>query len=106
VSDSSKSIQPILYQRFLHFLNKSRESRLINGIYNYYGKNFSIEYKDKFNFRERWQEQRTEYALDDYLLEDATIAYSLLSLLVLTLNIFAIWTLSTERYFRTRLITE
>lgn len=75
-------------------------------MYNYYGKNFSIDYKDKFNFRERWEELRTDYALDDYLLEDASIAYSFVSLVVLAFNLLAVWALSTERYFGTRLITD
>ena len=104
--ESSQSIQPLLYQRFRNFLNKSKETKLVNGIYNYYGKNFSIEYKDRFNFRERWEELRMDYTLDDYLLEDTNIAYSFLSLVVLTFNLLAIWALSTERYFGTHLITD
>ena len=47
-----------------------------------------------------------DYTLDDYLLEDTNIAYSFLSLVVLTFNLLAIWALSTERYFGTHLITD
>lgn len=77
----------------------------MNGIYSYYGKNFSIAYKERFNFRERWQEHKADTSMDDYLLDDINLAYSLFSFTVLVINVVAVWSLSTERYFETRIVS-
>lgn len=78
----------------------------MNGIYNYYGKNFSIAYKERFNFRERWQEHKTDTFMDDYLLDDINLAYSLFSFTILIINVLTVWSLSTERYFETKIISD
>lgn len=42
--------QPPLYDKFVKLLNKKKERSLLQGIYNYYGKNFPIDYQDRFKF--------------------------------------------------------
>ena len=46
-----------------------------------------------------------EHTLDEYLY-DFNPAYSLLTLIILVINVFTIWALSTQRYFGTKLITD
>jgi len=46
-----------------------------------------------------------EHTLDEYLY-DFNPAYSLLTLIILVINVLTIWALSTQRYFGTKLITD
>ena len=90
-----------LNNKFQTFMAKNRLEKLRERLNYFYGRNYPLNYQEKFNFEERWQNSlnNTDTTLDQFL-HSESLWVQLMFLFIMLCNCFIIWSITVDRVFK------